>query len=163
MILLLADTRNGRETRARIMEAVRRDPGVNKSDLARRLGHSWGTMSHHVQRLTRQGQVRAFRDGRSLLLYPADIPGSHLRQLAALQGEVPVKIMGLLSECERGIQELVGLVGSSRKVVRRTLQHMDEAGLVGRGPGLHGKFYLRQHDWADLVDRYAPMDLNPRV
>jgi predicted transcriptional regulator len=159
LILLMAGTRNGRETRERILDAVRRDPGVNKSDLARRLGHSWGTMSHHIQRLTRQGQVRAFRDGRSLLLYPADVPVSHLRQLAALQGEVPLKIMDHLAKGERGIQELVGLVGSSRKVVRRTLQHMDEAGLVGRGPGLHGKFFLREQDWERIVDRYGSEDL----
>lgn len=163
MILLMAGNRNGHETRERILDAVRRDPGVNKSDLARRLGHSWGTMSHHIQRLTRQGQVRAFRDGRSLLLYPADVPVSHLRQLAALQGEVPVKIMDLLAKGERGIQELADLLEASRKSVRRALQHMDEAGLVGRGPGLHGKFYLREPRWNDIVDRYAPPGPDLRV
>ena len=154
-MIFLAGTRNGRETRRRILEAIERDPGVNKSDLARRLGHSWGTMSHHVQRLARQGHLRPFRDGRELLLYPAAVPRSRLRQLAALQGDVPVRILALLAQSERGVQELAGLVGSSRKVVRRSLQHMDEAGLVGRGPGLHGKFYLREPDWADLVHRYV--------
>ncbi len=159
-MMFLAGTRNGRETRKRIVEAVRENPGVNKSDLARMLGHSWGTMSHHIQSLARRGDLRPFRDGRELLLFPPDIPGSRLRQLAAMQGDVPVEILQHLTRSERGIQELCTLLGRSRKVVRRTLQDMDDAGLVGRGPGLHGKFFLRDQNWGKLVESpHVPLEL----
>ncbi len=151
-MIFLAGARNGRETRRRIVEAVRKNPGVNKSDLARKLGHSWGTMSHHIQSLSRRGELRPFRDGRELLLFPPDIPGSQLRQLAALQGEAPVAILGFLRRNERGIQELCTLVGKSRKVVRKILHDMDEAGLVARGPGLHGKFFIVESEWANLIE-----------
>ncbi len=161
MLVMLAGTSSGRAVRLRIQEAVRKHPGMSKSDLARHLGQSWGSMSHHVRRLAHQGDLRSFRDGRVLRIFPPDVPSGCLRQLAALQHEVAVEVLQLLADADRGIQELVDRVGCSRKVVRKVLQDLDGAGLVERAPGAHGKFHLLEPEWGDLLHRYGTVSPQP--
>ncbi len=56
------------EIRARVLDEVRRAPGIGHSELARRLGIRWTTLAYHTQILHAEKQIR-FRKVRSRVRY----------------------------------------------------------------------------------------------
>jgi DNA-binding transcriptional ArsR family regulator len=56
---------------ARLLAAVRDEPGLRQVDLARRLQVSEGTLRYHATWLGRKGRLQLVTDGRSVRCYPA--------------------------------------------------------------------------------------------
>ncbi|HLE96665.1 MAG TPA: helix-turn-helix domain-containing protein [Candidatus Thermoplasmatota archaeon] len=56
-------------TRRELLDAVHRRPGVTQADLARELGLTRATLSHHVRHLRDAGLLQARRDGLRIRLY----------------------------------------------------------------------------------------------
>jgi predicted transcriptional regulator len=54
-----------------VLEAIRKNPGLSQSDIARMLGVSRMVVSYHVSSLERLGLVEGHKEGRESHLYPA--------------------------------------------------------------------------------------------
>lgn len=136
--------KDGEATRGRILEAVRRRPGIHKSELSRELNLGWGTISHHVHVLRRQRLLDTDRRGRQLLLYACGIPEEERRWLRALGDDLAAQMLAVLSDGdEAGVSEMSRRLGATPKTVRRRLALLREEGLVER-PQEGGAFRLRE-------------------
>ena len=60
----------GNPMRRRILEEVRRAPGLHLRELHRRVGGGWGAFDFHLGILRRAGHVRIAREGRYAAVYP---------------------------------------------------------------------------------------------
>lgn len=117
--------------RQEIIDLVRANPGIHKSLICRQLELSWGTATHHVQQLEKQGILRSYTSGRELRLFYFDVPPQQLTWIAQLQNDVKAAIVELLQESPSlGAAELSEALGISAKVIRRHLTSLVDTGLV---------------------------------
>ena len=56
-----------------VLDAIRRNPGLSQSGIARMLGVSRMVVSYHVSSLEKLGLVDGIREGRESLIYPVSI------------------------------------------------------------------------------------------
>jgi predicted transcriptional regulator len=125
--------RDGELTRARILAHIEGDPGVHKSALCRELGLGWGTVCYHVRVLGESGHINAFTHGREVFLFPGRVAEQQMRWIAALREDVGKHILDELGQQPGSrLKDLSESLGRSRKVIRRHLTLLDEAGLVDR-------------------------------
>jgi predicted transcriptional regulator len=135
-MMFMASSRDGNDSRQKILAAVREDPGLNTSLLAQRVGLSWHTTIYHVLVLQRRHQVETELAGRERRVFPAGIPDLHRGWLAVLRNPNAADVLRLMLHGERhSIPELSLRSGRSHKVIRRQIANLVSAGLVQR----HGK------------------------
>jgi DNA-binding IclR family transcriptional regulator len=131
------------DTRQRVLEAIRQRPGVTRTDLCRHTALSWGAVHHHVRWLLREGAIRQRRAAKQAILYPADTRTDLIPYMRLLREDVPPQILHELAvQPDSGIQEISRSLTQSRKVIRRYLSTMVQAGLVARSQGYRPKFHL---------------------
>lgn len=137
MIPFLAGIHDGRGNRQRIIAAIRADPGIHVSLLAKRVGLSWRTTLYHVVILQGQGVIDSDRKLRERRLFPTEVPALHRAWLSALRNDNAIEVLRLLAASPlQSIPDLSHRLGSSEKVVRRQVANLVNAGLVER----HGHF-----------------------
>lgn len=133
MILFLAERRDGAGSRVKILQAVRQDPGIHVSLLAKRAGLSWQTTRYHLKILASQGLVQIDKGGRERRAFPLGVSTTHRSWLAALRtGEAAQVLRLLLADPGQTIPALSRRMGHSEKVVRRQIANLSNAGLVQR-------------------------------
>lgn len=138
---MLSARRPRQSTRAKIFDAICDNPGIHKSDLGKATSFSWGTLSHHVSVLSRQGKIRCIRTQGKLRLFAADLESGQDDVWAALRVPLSSEISRELSmQPGQQLMDLSRRLNASRKQVRRTLTHLEGAGLV-RGEGNHRRRY----------------------
>jgi predicted transcriptional regulator len=131
----------GDESRRAVLRRLQQLPGLTKAQLQRQLGISWTTASYHLRVLERQGRLTHERRGRSTHWYVRDIPPSHRFLLAVLRGDGQQHLLQrILARPNRGLTELSRESGQSRKVVRRQLRHLVDAGLVSKSDGFRARY-----------------------
>jgi predicted transcriptional regulator len=136
-------TRDGPATRARILEFIRANPGLHKSEVCRQLGLSWGTVGYHMRALESSGLVKPMAERREVRFFAAGTPERHMRWIAALRQAQGTDVLGSLARSPgRGIAELSRELLTSRKVVRRHLTTLDEAGILADDGGARPRFLL---------------------
>lgn len=123
---------DGERTRARIKQVIAEEPGIHKSELCRRLGMAWGTISHHLRIMAHDDDVLVTAAAGRSRAFPPTIPSEYHRSLAALRSDPNAEVYGLLRDRPLGIQGLCQELGISRKVARRCLTTLEEVGLVER-------------------------------
>lgn len=149
----MTQDRDGAATRDRIIDVVREDPGVHKSELCRRLGLGWGTVSYHVRVLEKERRLRSWSRGREVHVFPARVPDGQMRWLAALREGMGTSIVETLVRMpDARVKELSGSLGVSRKVIQRHLTVLDEAGVV-RHDGSHQPRYRIEDDTVAALRR----------
>lgn len=119
--------------RARIVDHLRRSPGLRPSDVARRFGVHPSTAEYHLRRLARQGTVVRVRAGRELHHYPAGegwcqrSRAAHARLTEAGRGLLK---LGL----DRGVFPRQAIVnrGHSASAVRWAIDRFQEVGILER-------------------------------
>ena len=118
-------------TRQRLLALVAAQPGINKSRLCAGLGVAWGTVAYHVHILATSGLIDVEAVGREVNLFPRGLSESQRRLLKALREPTALQVVEALGLVrETGLQDLSAQLGVSRKVVRRHLAQLLQAGLV---------------------------------
>lgn len=119
--------------RAMVLEMIQQEPGIPLGELLKRLPLGWGTLYHHVRKLSQAGTIQICAAGRRRLLYPADY---HVQTGAAMGG-------GLLrGKTARRVAEVVVArpgcnaieiseeMGESHRVVYYHVKRLLSAGLI---------------------------------
>lgn len=119
--------------RARILELVRHEPGVEANTVARTLGISWSNALYHIVTLQRLGHVRVHRlDGRTAL-FSSDSPyyNGDKERVALLRRPAFRRLYEVLQQ-NPGLDqaELVRRLRRGQPAVSKTLRRLQQAGLV---------------------------------
>ena len=148
MLFLALLEREGEGSRARIMEALRRNPGMSLTRLCKAVGLSWATTKYHVKRLESQGAIQFERRGRrDILCFPVSVPAKFRPWLATLLDEGAMEVLRALGpRGEVGVLELSRRLGISESATRRRLNRMQESGMVQKRGQLR-PVYSRNDDW----------------
>jgi DNA-binding MarR family transcriptional regulator len=137
--------RSSEPARAAILAAVRSQPGISRSDIIRLTGLSWGAVAHHVRLLVARGELQVQVTGRRPYyhLETGDstlLPLTRLLRTEQAAGEI---IRALNRSGALSIQALSRDVVADRKTVKRHLDRMREAGLVGMTDVYRARFELK--------------------
>ena len=132
---------DGPARRQVILEAVAKVPGIHKSRLRDELDLPWGSLTHHLHYLHRQGQVRFLRVGHRVAVYPRGVPEIERAAYELMaRPEVQEVARGLALCAPATIQDVTAQVVQSRKVARRCLLALESAGAVDRQGRGWGRF-----------------------
>lgn len=128
----------------RILDLVRRRPGLTTRDVAARLDLAWATVAYHRRRLERDGLLSCVPRGRRLLLYAADVHAEPPAEAAdaMLQGQT-MRRVALAIQAEPGLDEatLALRLRLPRRALRYHLDRLGSAGLVASlGPARRDAF-----------------------
>lgn len=129
--------------RRRIMDELRRQPGIHHRLLLRRLGVSNGTLAHHLFQLERAGYLRASSaNGRKHLYLAGDQPDCQDCLITERQRE----ILGALPDGgDAAISELSRIVGLGEGGVAYHVQRLRNLGLVCARREGHAFVFSRAH------------------
>jgi len=146
MLFLALLEKEGQGSRAKIMEALRRQPGMNLSQLCNAVNLSWTTTKYHLGRLQAQGVVELQKRGRrDIQCFPIGVPAKYRPWLATLLDEEAVRILQALKDREAGVAELAKRVGLSESATRRRLERMRRDGVLAKRGKLRPR-YARNPD-----------------
>jgi DNA-binding transcriptional ArsR family regulator len=137
--------RNGPRTREEILNLLRKEPGLTKTQLCRKLDLAWGTIYYHL---------RLLRDDRELVersawgrrrFYTMDTPSPEALLLPLLRDVTVPQILAAVSESPGiGIGDLSEHLALSRKVVRRHLAALVRSGILTRTPQFRAQYFLSE-------------------
>lgn len=117
-------------TSSLVLREVDVNPGIFKSELCRRLGLGWGTVSHHVQRLHASDALVIEIVAGKVCLFPRDTPQEQrLRLVASMRSE---RFLSYLEAGPITVPALCEASGLTRRVVQRKMDELLRAGLVDR-------------------------------
>ncbi len=118
-------------TRRRILETIRREPGITISNLCRRTEAGWGTVKYHLQILQRAGLVVSRSPGRDCLLFPQEYPRDELPVTEVLRRGRAASLAKAIAQSPGASQkELCARVNMTRKIIRTYVDMLTSAGLV---------------------------------
>lgn len=138
-----AQERNGPETRKEILNLLRIDQGLTKTQICRRLNLAWGTVSHHTRVLERERSLVRRRVFGFARLYTMEARGPEFILMPLLRESLIPHLLHIIeTQPGIGIQALSREFGLGRKVVRRQLEAMVQAGLLERTDDYRPKFFL---------------------
>jgi DNA-binding IclR family transcriptional regulator len=158
-VIFLVRERNGPAVRKEILNTLRHEPGITKSQLCRRLNLSWGGVWHHVRRLESEGLLLRKNIYGWTGLFAASTPRLEMLLLPLLRDDVALTIIGLLRESPGlRVQDVTRLSRLSRKQVRRRLGYLQAAGLVDRSDGVQAKFHVR-NEILEMARRQVNLEL----
>ena len=153
-MLLAILARNGERTRERILEALRRSPGMNTSELRTSVGLAWATAAYHLRVLQRQGFVHLEPKRRGHLCFPVDIPPRHRGLVSALRDQHTARVLGaLLRGDSMGISQLSSVLGLPEHSVRKRLLDLQGSGLVVKRGELRPRFSIHPDLPQELAER----------
>lgn len=141
--------RNGPATRQEIVHTLRHEPGLTKSQLCRFLGLSWGTISHHMRRLEKEGfVVRKMIYGRRRL-FVADTRPDEMVTSQLVRNPVISQLLDCLDENPGiGVQALARALSVDRRKIRRHLDRVIDVGLVQQTRDYHPRFFVSERQRA---------------
>lgn len=162
MLFLAKLEREGEGSRARIMDLLRRHPGMNKTRLCKEVGLSWATTTYHLKRLQHQGAVDLQHRGkRDVLCFPVSVSPKDRAWLATLHDPTAAAALGAIGVGRAGVRELSKRIGLSESAARRRLERMHADGVLTKR-GVLRPVYSRNTDAApnEKVED-APPSLRP--
>lgn len=144
MIARMPRERNGPGLRKEILNTLRHEPGLTKSQLCRRLDVSWGAVWHHVRRLESDGEIIRKKTYGWTGLFASSTPRLEMTILPLLRDDAALRILAILRDAPGlRMQEITRQSQLSRKMVRRRLDRLAAAGLVDRSSELQAKYAMR--------------------
>lgn len=119
-------------SRLRVFEAIRDEPGITVSKIAREVGLYWSTVALHVERLTRAGLVRSTRVGRRRVLFSStEANGESAVQRGLLAEDACRRVAVAVVEHPRTpIFELSHRTGISERALYHHVKRLVEAELL---------------------------------
>jgi DNA-binding IclR family transcriptional regulator len=125
---------HGDQVRARLLDAVRRDPGVNLADAAKALAMDPSTVGYHARILARRRKLAVQPAGRSLALFAAgDGACPWMREaLPCLRDPRARAAAAMLLEGPVPVGRVARAQGLGRCQASRMLRRMERAGIARR-------------------------------
>lgn len=131
--------------RASMVDAIKADPGVTASQLARRLGIGWGSLAHHGSLLCKEGLILIESHGRYRHFFPRGIPGEKRTALALLRrARTRHALDAVVANPGISQRDLAGILGVTPAGALWHAKRLENAGLVrrqryGRRVGYHAE------------------------
>lgn len=118
--------------RRRIYDAIRAEPGLSMSELARRVDLSWTGAALHVDQLEQAGLTRSVLGGRRRALFATNIPLSIAPEAPALLAEPACRAVALAIIDRPGMRvwELCEEIGTSERSAYHHVLRLTKAGLI---------------------------------
>jgi predicted transcriptional regulator len=117
--------------RRKMMDIIRREPGIKISQLCRETTAGWGTIKYHLHLLRRAGLIVARNTGRDCLLFTSDVPEEDLAAKEALRRGRAGHLARAIADTPGASQkELCERIHMTRKIIRRYVELLSQAGLV---------------------------------
>lgn len=136
--------RDGPAVRREILNALRHEPGLTKSQLCRRLNLSWGGVWHHVRRLESEGELIQKNLYGWTGLFAASTPRLEMLLFPLLRDDASLSILAILRDTPwLRVQDVTKLSRLSRKQVRRRLGFLHAAGILDRSEEVQARFRVR--------------------
>lgn len=120
------------DLRRRVLEVVRRDPGVCASAVADEVGAAWGTVLYHLDTLEDTGYVVSMKHGRHRRYFErGGTPTGAREALATLQRDTTAEVYETVRE-DPGLsqQEIADQVGLTPQALAWHMDRLVEVGLV---------------------------------
>ncbi|MBI4394218.1 MAG: hypothetical protein HY556_10580 [Euryarchaeota archaeon] len=122
--------------RDRIVEAIRKEPGIPIGEIIRQTGFGSGTVYHHLHTLERSRKIVSEIVGRRKLFYAVHAAGAHAaqgRRIALLRGDTIRRIAEtILGNPGHSIQDVIAATGVCPQVAYYHVGRLLQAGLVHR-------------------------------
>jgi len=119
--------------RQRILDHVEADPGLTLGDLKARVGVGWGTLYHHVERMSEAALLRSVVVGRRHVVFPAASPRDDVEaaMCGILRGKTALRLaVALTARPRQSILDLSTSLGLSPRAVYYHVKRMVDAGLL---------------------------------
>lgn len=118
--------------RRRIYNAIRAEPGISMSEIARRVALSWTAAALHVDQLERAGIASSIHGGRRRALFATDIPLTISPEAPALLAEPACRLVALAIIDRPGMRvwELCEETGTSERSAYHHVLRLTKAGLI---------------------------------
>ncbi|MGQ0536965.1 MAG: winged helix-turn-helix transcriptional regulator [Methanobacteriota archaeon] len=149
--------------RARILEVVRRYPGIHVREIERQLGVSSALASYHVRKLAEAGRIRIETQGEFHRCYAEDAPGTRRRTaederlLGVLRQPAALKIVLLLLSEERvQNKDVAERLGITKGTASYHLANLVEEGIVRRASEGRGFELVDAEGLHDLLADFSP-------
>ncbi len=131
--------------RASMVEAIKADPGVTASHLARRLGIGWGSLAHHGSLLCKEGLILIESHGRYRHFFPSGLPREKRTALALLRStRTRHALDAVVANPGISQRDLAGILGVTPAGALWHAKRLENAGLLrrqryGRRVGYHAQ------------------------
>lgn len=119
------------ETRGRIHELVKQNPGVHFSEVARRLDLSHGQLEHHLRKMTDGSLLTQERSGQYRCLFvPGQVPETLSEELAAVKSDGARRVLEAIAQGARSVQEVAESANLSASTASYHVDRLTERGLL---------------------------------
>ncbi len=118
------------DTRRRVLEYIRKNPGITFRKLADELNLGIGDLQYHLYKLEKEGEIFSRKMGGRRYLFPKDMEGEYQRLLIAISTETRRKIMLLLTSGEKSQSELAESLGLTQATVNHHMKELLKLNVV---------------------------------
>ncbi len=147
------------ERDSQIQEIIEKNPGIQFREIMRSSGLKNGVLSHYLDKLEKNGIIKAYRGPRQVRFYPPQITEDESIVIKALRKQTPRDLLlALIKEDGLEFSELVKEVNKSPSTVSLYLSQLLEDGLVEtKFIQLKKRYHIKARDMIDkLVEDYRP-------
>ncbi len=147
------------ERDSQIQEIIEKNPGIQFREIMRSSGLKNGVLSHYLDKLEKNGIIKADRGPRQVRFYPPQITEDESIVIKALRKQTPRDLLlALIKEDGLEFSELVKEVNKSPSTVSLYLSQLVEDGLVEtKFIQLKKRYHIKARDMIDkLVEDYRP-------
>ena len=144
---------------SQIQEIIEKNPGIQFREIMRSSGLKNGVLSHYLDKLERNGVIKADRGPRQARFYPPQITEDESIVIKALRKQTPRDLLlALIKEDGLEFSELVKEVKKSPSTVSLYLSQLVDDGLVEtKFIQLKKRYHIKARDLIDkLVEDYRP-------
>ena len=144
---------------SQIQQIIEQNPGIQFREIMRSSGLKNGVLSHYLDKLERNGIIKAIRGPRQVRFYPPQITEDESIVIKALRKQTPRDLLlALIKEDGLKFSQLVNEVNKSQSTVSLYLSQLVDDGLVEtKFVQLRKKYHIKVRDLIDkLVEDYRP-------
>ncbi|WP_428325248.1 winged helix-turn-helix transcriptional regulator [Nitrosopumilus sp.] len=144
---------------SQIQEIIEKNPGIQFREIMRSSGLKNGVLSHYLDKLERNGVIKADRGPRQARFYPPQITEDESIVIKALRKQTPRDLLlALVKEDGLEFSQLVKDVNKSPSTVSLYLSQLVDDGLVEtKVVQLKKRYHIKVRDLIDkLVEDYRP-------
>ena len=142
-----------------IQQIIEQSPGIQFREIMRSSGLKNGVLSHYLDKLEKNGVIKANRGPRQVRFYPPQITEDESIVIKALRRQTPRDLLlALVKEDGLEFSELVKEVNKSPSTVSLYLSQLVDDGLVEtKFVQLKKRYHIKARDLIDkLVEDYRP-------
>ena len=144
---------------SQIQQIIEQNPGIQFREIMRSSGLKNGVLSHYLDKLEKNGIIKAARGPRQVRFYPPQITEEESIVIKALRKQTPRDLLlALVKEDGLEFSQLVKEVNKSPSTVSLYLSQLVEDGLVEpKFVQLKKRYHIKARDLIDkLVEDYRP-------